>query len=57
VIANDKMTTIKYKKFLKKFRTVFLLKLFSSVFEHSDILFHILQTRGLDIVSCATKIK
>jgi hypothetical protein len=55
--ANDRMAAIGYKKFLKKFQTVFLLKLFSSVFAHSDILFHILQTKGLDIVFCATKIK
>jgi hypothetical protein len=27
------------------------------LFEHSDILFHILQTKALDIVFCATKIK
>jgi hypothetical protein len=57
VSANDKMATTGYKKFLKTFQTVFLLKLFSSVFEHSEILFDIFQTRGLDIVFCATKIK
>lgn len=55
--ANDRMAAVGYKKFLTKFETVFLLKLFSSVFVSSDILDNILQTRSLDVIFCATKIK
>jgi hypothetical protein len=41
--TNDKMAVSGHKKILKKFKTVFPLKLFSSVFALSDILFHILK--------------
>jgi hypothetical protein len=43
--TNDRMMAIE----CKKFQTFFLLKLFPFMFAHSDILFHILQTKGLDI--------
>lgn len=55
--ANDKMAAIGYMKFLRRFQTVFLLKLFSSVFASADILYNILQTKPLDMNYCATKIK
>ena len=42
---NDKMAAIGYKKFLRKFETIFLLKLFSSVFASSYILYNLLQTK------------
>ena len=54
--ANDKMAAIGYRKFLRKFETVFLLKLFSTVFAFSDILYNVLQTKSLDVIFCATKI-
>jgi hypothetical protein len=54
--ANDKMAAIGYRKFLRKFETIFLLKLFSSVFASSDILYNVLQTKPLDVIFCATKI-
>jgi hypothetical protein len=44
--ANDKMAVTEYNKF----QIFFLLKLLSSLFAHSSILFHILQTKGLDFL-------
>ena len=55
--ANDKMAAVGYRKFLRKFETIFLLKLFSSVFASLDILYNVLQTKPLDVIFCATKIK
>jgi hypothetical protein len=37
--ANDRMAAIEYKKFLKKFQTVFILERSSAVFTRSDICF------------------
>ena len=54
--ANDKMAANKYKKFLRKFESIFVLKLFSSVFVSSYILYNVLQTKPLDVIFCATKI-
>ena len=54
--ANEKMAAIRYKKFLRKFESIFLLKLFSSVFVSSYILYNILQTKLLDVIICANKI-
>jgi hypothetical protein len=48
--ASNKMAAIGYKTFLKKFQTVFIFKLLSSVLAHSEILFHTLQTKCLDMV-------
>jgi hypothetical protein len=45
------------RNFLKKFQTVFLFKFVSFVFAYSDILFYILQTKGLNIAFCAAKMK
>ena len=54
--ANDKMAAIRYKNFLRKFETIFVLKLFSSVFASSYILYNLLQTKPLDVIFCSTKI-
>ena len=54
--ANDKMAAIGFKKYLRKFESIFLFKLFSSVIASSYILYHVLQTKPLDVISCATKI-
>lgn len=54
--ANDKMAAIGYRKCLRKFETIFLLKLFSSVFASSDILYNVLQTDPQDVIFCATKV-
>ena len=54
--ANDKMAAIGYKNFLRKFETIFVLKLFSSVFASSNILYNLLLTNPLDVIFCASKI-
>lgn len=48
----DRCAAYGYVEFLKKFETVFLLNLFSPLFAQSDVLFQILQTENIDIVTC-----
>ena len=53
--ANDKMAAIGYKNFLRKFETIFVLKLFSSVFASSNILYNLLLTNPLDVIFVPAK--
>lgn len=46
-----------YKGFLTNFRNVFLLKVFSNLFGHTDVLYNILQTKSLDILYSYQKVQ
>lgn len=55
--AVDRNTASGFKRFLKKFNTIFLLEVLAPIFSRSDLLFAALRSPAIDIAQCSKKIE